>query len=349
MERRAVVAVKEAAMSRKNKGAALFELLHRDKGKATTADGSLKLPSWFRTKAQPAPPPSDQIDDLPPPPARAQQPAGQPPAPADPSPGKADEKSAAGSQPPAAASQSPAAAGQVKPPPLTGGSTRLTTGPSPASGGAAQTPKLVPPWATGPWLLVSNGRVRVNVTTFAAYVVLGVLACTLAIAFFLGRATVRPRGPEQTAAPAAAPKDVESARNAPADPNILNVGGDAARTAVRDGAAGAGDARTGGDSATTGGAHAPPAGNYYVRILAGGTEDGCNKVRDYFREKGFNVVVDKAGRGFGVRTAVGTDETTARELAGKLEETLAKLAAERRGLTSYRPGDPSSKPKLEKF
>ncbi|MCG3178858.1 MAG: hypothetical protein BIFFINMI_01188 [Phycisphaerae bacterium] len=73
-------------MARKKKGAALYELLYKDKKSQTTDKGAIKLPSWWKDRPQSArqPQPVEEINDLPDPLPAARAAAEAPPLPASP-------------------------------------------------------------------------------------------------------------------------------------------------------------------------------------------------------------------------------------------------------------------------
>ncbi|MDD4888390.1 MAG: hypothetical protein PHU85_00540 [Phycisphaerae bacterium] len=348
-------------MSRKGKGAALFELLYKDKGKATDGQGALKLPSWFRTKAQgtiastqPAPVPASGAAPAEPKPAA---PAAAPEAPA------VKPAAAVKPEPPAAkpsVAESPAAPKPAELPLLAGAApakpvlaetvrpappevakpapSAAPSAPSAASAApsvrvpAAMPPRLVPPWAAGPWLQVEHGRFRLNITTFAAYVLGGAFLCVLLLTFFAGRASVRQKvAPAPAATPQPAAATIKDARDKPADPTLLRP----SPTPVA--------------SPTEG---APEHGKYYVIIQTFKDNlDAANKVKNYFAKAGYPVVVAApAGTtNYLVRTSQGLDKAGADKLAIELDGVLAKMSTELPGLVRYRPTDPTCKPMAKQY
>jgi len=228
-------------MARKRKGAALYELLYKDKGKATAANGSIKLPAWWKS-GEPQPQ-SWPEDDLPPPlpgsaaaqadvQAEAQAvPEAEPAAEAEPvldaepvpatgdvatvatepeltpSPMRPDAEPAAQPAVESSAQAHAAAAGRpaVASPPMPFGARRI----------AAQQP------APGKWLSLRQGVLHLQATTFQAAIAVAVALCLLLGSFILGTRVGREEPPAPIAQKPGGTDNVEHAKELQANANVL--------------------------------------------------------------------------------------------------------------------------------
>ena len=347
-------------MPRRNKGAALFELLFRDKGRSTNPGGSLKLPSWFHAKQPAAPAPT-----TPPPPSTIV-----------PESTTASEGSATPSASPAATTK-PSPASPADSPRVTPVATPTTTSPAsvsptarsapaaktpgvmslrpavqasrdaaasapPARPAAVATPKLVPPWATGPWLSVENGRVRIDVTNFAGLVTLGVAALVVLMAFIIGRVTVRPAA-ALPASPAATPAPVATINDTlrrPPNPTVARGVPTPAPTPAATPPA-ASPAPTPPPPV----AGALPAGKYYVIVADFGKKQAlADKIKDYLVQKGLDAraQADSDGR-LTVRVGL-TDKVNADRLKETVKALMPQMVKDVPGVLRYDPEDPHCQP-----
>ncbi len=338
-------------MARKDKSAALYELVYKDKGKATAPDGSLKLPGWFRGRGQPAqaaaPPVSPPV--APPPsslPPVAASPSSSPPVAGDrgatpPSPAMAGETKQASFLGTAGETSPPAAPAPSVSPPVAGD--RRTTPPSPATtGDIKKTPFRAtagqiaarPPWAPAPLLRLADGRVRIDISTFAAVVALGGLVCLLLGSYILGAYA---RG-----GPAAQRGGQHGDGNPPVDPSI--VGSPATPESGRQEGQASGPA-AGGNVADP---NAYVRGRSYVIVHSfGANKLAAEKALAYLTGKGYAGLVLRLDHSKGIyviRSGQGTDRASAQLLANGLGSALEALAREQPGLIKYEAADPNVQP-----
>jgi hypothetical protein len=369
-------------MSRKGKGAALFELLYKDKGKTTTADGAMKMPSWFRTKGQgnapapsAAPPPgpgepAGAATPLRPAPAEAPSPAGEKAVGITPLSAPAPATKGPSPLPVGSAGATPSRPMPVKP---TLGPTRPMMSPAGGPTGPAKPAnlppqKVIPPWATNPWLQIEDGRVKLNLTTFAAGVVAGGAVIVLLLTFLIGRACapkpkVAEAVPDKPAEKQASGK-LDDALKGPADPTAASgvagtgrsatggTGSSSAGGGTGSAGGGTGSATGGAGGGPAGGAGTLPAGKFYVIIIDMGNKQAeAKQVNDYLVRKGFNVQVANSSGGAHttVRTAQGTDRASADKLRKDIEAIMPQMAKELAPIVRYKADDPHFQPYVTSF
>lgn len=337
-------------MARKGKGAALYELLYKDK-KATASGGALKLPSWFRFKnpqnasqaqmsgpgtAAPATTPATVATS-----SSSPDPSVQPAAPA-PSPGPAAPSGAMPGLPFAAKPVSPGSPPPITPPPGAAAPSASSAAkpavavsrPAVASAprpGPASSPTGVPL----PWLRVADGRFQLNVSTFAAVIVGGLIVVLLLASFIMGANSQR------LTKPAGEPgvRDAGDPRKVPVDPNIdpmrhAGTGTTSAGTGTTtDGTGTASGTRAGDAEAGTGTASTDPralvSGKWYVMVQSFPASSDqaaaqAGGLADYLKGKGFDVIAQATNRGqyYVVRTGVGLEESAAKKLVEPLSTEL---------------------------
>lgn len=199
-------------------------------------------------------------------------------------------------------------------------------------------PRMAPPWATGPWIQVGSGRLRLSVTTFAAGVV-GIAMLGLLIASFaLGRWSAPARTANPAASPTPAGTSLADARKQSPDPAIVGRSSPAPSASPSPSPSPTASPTPTASPVADG---RPIAGRSYVVVQTfGTTEDqlkAAQKLVAALQARQVNALVaQQADKKYLVRVNEPLDRDVAASRALEIDALLATMATELRGIV--RPG-----------
>ncbi len=226
---------------------------------------------------------------------------------------------------------------------------------------AAPSRPFSPPWAAKPWVQLSDGRVRLDLSNVAALVTAGSAVLLLVVVFLLG---VWTGGPDQASAPAAGPTpdkqpEVADVRGQPPQPGVLNPGprtesdwSSSPGLESPDGRVRAATRRElyrslSGNEASVG----LVSGRWYVTFQAFGANlDAAQDVARYLNERhNFQVIVrngapEGAAAIYMVRTAFGASQQAAGFLKDDMLAAMEQLNRDLPGRIRYEPGNVQLRP-----